>query len=153
MPTDLTSTNYETHVNDKSNFILDFHATWCKPCLRMKPHFEKAESFVKSIGLDLKFLACDVDEAGDIAEKYNVEKMPTVLLYKDGKEVSKRIGEFKNDEQILTFIGAHFDVNVKKKEDVKDENDVKQEENDNVKELDDGRVGYDRDDDDENDDE
>jgi thioredoxin 1 len=136
MPTILDSSNRKELLTEKTNGIVDFHATWCKPCKAMKPFFEKAESFVKEeLKLDFTFFTCDVDAAEDVAEEFHVEKMPTIILFKDGKIVTKRIGAFSNDEEILTFIGAHFDV---KKKDKTDE----------TSESDDGRVGYEKDDDD-----
>lgn len=112
MPTVLTSENIAKYTNGESKFnsIIDFSAVWCPPCQRMKPIFEEAEKFSKENSIDIEFLTCDVDDESDIAALFNIDQMPTVILLKEGKEVSRRIGEFKTLEKLMVFIGEHFDV-------------------------------------------
>lgn len=147
MPTSLTSANFNEYINVNSHAIVDFTATWCGPCKRMKPFYEKAESFIKDCtDLKLPFLACDADEEPDILNEYGIEGLPTVVLFKNGERVATG-GPFPDDKTILTFIGRHFDVKEKEKpkEQEKENEDQKQSGSDS--EASDGRVGYDKDDD------
>jgi len=113
MPVELTEKNYEQYVNDKSNVFIDFWAEWCGPCKRMKPEFHAAETFMNSYtNTQLTFASVNVDEQENIAFKFSVELLPTLLLVKDGKLVEKSAG-FRNKEDLLLIIGKHFDVTEK----------------------------------------
>lgn len=105
----LTSENYAQYINEDADAIIDFSATWCGPCKRMKPNFESAESFMKSIKSTLAFLTVDVDNQDSIARDYDIESMPTIIIIKTGKIVQKIEG-FMTTEKILMNIGKHFDI-------------------------------------------
>ncbi len=65
--------------------VIDFFATWCGPCKRIAPAFEElAKKFSR-----ITFLKVDVDEAQDIASKYDVNSLPTFVFLKNGVEVHR----------------------------------------------------------------
>lgn len=105
----LNTENYDDNINETTNAIIDFSATWCGPCKRMKPYFEKAATFVQSINLDVKFFEIDVDESEEIAQDFEVSCMPTLVLIKNG-EIVARCNGFMSDQEMLTMIGSHFDI-------------------------------------------
>ena len=72
--------------------IVDFSATWCGPCQRMAPVVEK----LAREGVPIKKV--DVDQRGDLKLKYRIERLPTVILFVDGKEVSRHIGAMPESE-------------------------------------------------------
>lgn len=76
--------------------IVDFFATWCGPCKRLSPFLESIQTEYPTVG----FYKIDVDESEDLAEKYKVSAMPTVLLVRNGQELRRIIGldteEIKN---------------------------------------------------------
>ena len=111
MPIDLTSVNYETHVNDESNIIIDFSATWCGPCKRMEPYFKAAEQYVTKY-ITMTFAKVDVDSEPSICEKYNIECMPTIVLIKNNKILEVKMGALSYD-QIILMISKHFDLTKK----------------------------------------
>ena len=82
------------HLEDEEQFsdlikedkiLVDFFATWCGPCRMLGPVLEKTES-------DLKVIKIDTDEFEDLARKYGVMSIPTLVLLEKGKEVKRNIG-------------------------------------------------------------
>lgn len=84
----------EINENEFDNFInndyvlIDFFATWCGPCKMLSPIVEELASSRNNI----KVAKIDVDKCNDIARKYGVMSIPTLILFKNGVEVSKKVG-------------------------------------------------------------
>ena len=71
----------------KEPVLVDFYADWCGPCQMLAPNLEKlAEES------DITILKIDVDEFGEIAQKYRVMNIPTLMLFKEGKLVKREMG-------------------------------------------------------------
>ena len=70
--------------------VKKFSASWCGPCRTLKPIFEEVRNgYGSSI---VKFEEYDVDESSDVASKYNIRSVPTVIVEKNGKEVGRFAG-------------------------------------------------------------
>ena len=98
----ITSENYEEEVlkADKP-VIIDFYADWCGPCKMMSPIIDEiAEEKVDNI----KVGKINVDENQELAMKYGVMSIPTIILIKDGK-VEKTFVGVRNKSEILSAIG------------------------------------------------
>ena len=76
--------------------IYDFFATWCGPCRMQTPILEELE---KKMGDLVEFRKVDVDQNVDLAEKYGIQVVPTLIIEKDGKVV--RTMEGVTDEATL----------------------------------------------------
>lgn len=74
--------------------MIDFYADWCGPCKAMKPIFEEVE---KDYAGKIEFKKVDVDADGASAGQYGVMSIPTFVILKDGKEVSRKIGAMPKD--------------------------------------------------------
>ena len=68
--------------------ILDFYADWCGPCQMMKPVMEELEEKHP----EAKIRRINIDDEGEIAEKYSVSGIPCIVFVKDGKEVDRVVG-------------------------------------------------------------
>ncbi|PIV10309.1 MAG: thioredoxin [Candidatus Portnoybacteria bacterium CG03_land_8_20_14_0_80_41_10] len=87
----LTDQNFEEELKKAEKPILvDFWAQWCMPCFALGPILEKlAEEYYKE---KLTLAKVDLDTASLISQKYRIEQIPTVILFKEGKPISGFIG-------------------------------------------------------------
>lgn len=79
--------------------LVDFFATWCGPCKTQAPVLEE----LKEDRSDVKVVKIDVDQETEIAREYGVMSIPTLILFKDGKEVAKNVG-FMPKELLVQWI-------------------------------------------------
>ena len=91
--------DFDNLIKDKA--VVDFFATWCGPCKMFSPVFEDVSS-----EMDINFIKINVDEYPDIARKYGVMTIPTVILFKDGKEVERSVG-LKDKDSLIKLISKH----------------------------------------------
>lgn len=69
--------------------VVDFFATWCGPCKMLSPVFESlAEEMEDQAG----FFKVDIDESMDLAQRFTVTTVPTVIVFKDGQEKDRLVG-------------------------------------------------------------
>ena len=96
------------HIQNKEEFdsaikeglvLVDFFATWCGPCKMLSPVLEE----VANENPNLSVLKIDVDEVGELAARYGIQAIPTLMLFKNGQRVETRIG-YQNKNQLLAFI-------------------------------------------------
>ena len=109
MPTLLNDQNRKQIIKSDSNLMLYFTASWCGPCKRMKPEYNKAEEFMKDLVPGLIFTVTDVDESEGLCKDFLVQSMPTIIIIKKGKIVERSEGAI-NKEKILLMIGKYFDI-------------------------------------------
>lgn len=87
----ITSTSEFDQIVSSSGdslIVVDFFATWCGPCKMISPLLDKFSNEYSQV----KFLKVDVDQLGDIAQKYSISSMPTLVFIKNGEEVERVIG-------------------------------------------------------------
>lgn len=78
--------------------VKKFSATWCGPCKALAPIFEN----VKTKFNNIKFESIDVDQQFEIASKYSIRSVPTVIIEKDGKEIER----FSGVQSEMTYINS-----------------------------------------------
>lgn len=84
----LTSENFDKTIK-KGVVLVDFWATWCRPCLMQNPILEElADSLKNKISIG----KLDIDKNKDIANRYGITKIPTTIIFVDGKAIDKELG-------------------------------------------------------------
>ena len=99
----INENNFEEEVL-KSDIpvLVDFWATWCGPCKMLAPVIE---AIAKDHEGELKVCKADVDDNGELAEKYGISSIPTVILFKNGEAVKRSVGS-KSRGEMEKFIAG-----------------------------------------------
>ena len=75
-------------VIKEGTVLVDFFATWCGPCKMLSPVIDELSEEVT----DVKFVKVDIDEEELLTEQFEIQAVPTVLVFKNGKVVNKQLG-------------------------------------------------------------
>lgn len=90
----------EAISNTKGPVLVDFWAEWCGPCKMMNPVLE---NLAGELAGSVAIAKLNVDESPDIAQRYNVRGIPTLLLFNNGELVAQRTGA-ASQQQVKAFI-------------------------------------------------
>ena len=99
----ITPSNYNKAVNSKKLVVVKFWAPWCGICKALEPEYRKAK---RSLGSKVLFLEYNHDSAPKFAQQFNLIGLPTMILYKNGKEVSRLVADVTKDE-IIEWINQY----------------------------------------------
>ena len=87
MAKEITVANFETEVlKSEKPILIDFWATWCGPCMRQGPVVEELAEAGYEVG------KVDVDKEPSLAQQYKIMSIPTLLVFKGGKETARFVG-------------------------------------------------------------
>lgn len=84
-----------TEIINSQDVLIDFYADWCGPCQMLAPLLEEIDT--------IDILKVNVDEFKDIAASLGIMSIPTLILFRSGKEIKRKIG-FKNLDEIKKMI-------------------------------------------------
>lgn len=89
MAKEFTDANFDELLSSNKVVVADFWATWCGPCKAMGPSIDELATEYEGKALIGKV---DVEENNDLAEKYAIRSVPTIIFFKDGEMVDKVVG-------------------------------------------------------------
>jgi len=104
---DLTSKEVIEKINNGENFILDCHGLWCGPCKVMIPQLVAAYEIIKEDMPDVGVYKYDIDSDREFTASLGIRSVPTVKVYKSGKEVHSQPGLLMT-EQIVSLSRSKF---------------------------------------------
>lgn len=84
-------------INGKKPVLIDFFAEWCGPCKMMSPILKQVK---KDIGDTAIILKVDVDKNQELASKFQIRGVPTLLLFKEGKILWRQSGVVQKNELV-----------------------------------------------------
>ena len=85
---------FDALIQDEKPVLVDFFATWCGPCRMFAPTFDE-------FAADHDEVACvkiDVDQLGEIAKRFGIMSIPTIILFKNGEPAKKNVGTMDLEE-------------------------------------------------------
>jgi len=100
----LTKDNFEKTLETSLPVLVDFWAPWCGPCKMLSPIIEEAST--KLEGKTVVGKVC-VDDEKELAMKFSVMSIPTIVVFKDGKEVDRSVGYIELEE-VIALANKHI---------------------------------------------
>lgn len=95
--------SFKQLINQKVPVLVDFKADWCGPCKMMTPILKEVKQQLKD---NIKIIKIDVDKNQPIAATYQVRGVPTLILFKEGKQVWRQSGVLQAN-QLIQIINNH----------------------------------------------
>ena len=90
---------FDELINSEDLTVIDFSASWCMPCRMLKPILERVADTCN----DVSFYNVDIDENEEIAKRYRIFSVPTLVSFKQGKKLDSLVG-LNSFEDIVEFV-------------------------------------------------
>ena len=85
----LTKENFDAEIGGETPILVDFWASWCGPCKMLMPIIDQ---IAKEADGKYKVGKVNVDEQGELAMRYGIQSIPTLIVFKNGEEVNRLLG-------------------------------------------------------------
>ena len=93
----MEKTNFQNLISSETPVLVDFFATWCGPCQMLSPILKQVKD---NVGDKITIVKIDVDKNQEIASKYNVRGVPTMMLFQNNKQLWRQSGVLSKEEII-----------------------------------------------------
>ena len=105
VPIDLNDQTFTKHITKNDlPVVVDFWAEWCGPCKMMAPEFKQAAGLVEP---HARFAKVDTENSQQTAAQFGIRSIPTMILFKKGKEVARQAGAM-NASQISQWVQSNL---------------------------------------------
>jgi len=96
--------NFDSIINDTQPVIVDFHALWCSPCKAQSPILK---DLAVELGDKVRVIKIDIDQNNALASRYSIQSVPTLIVFKDSKQVWRHSGVVSKSE-LLSVLKQHI---------------------------------------------
>ena len=96
--------NFETHIQGELPVVVDFFADWCGPCKMMPPILNEVK---QRAGAKATILKMDIDKNRHYADKYGIQSIPTLIIFRQGKILWRKTGVASTSE-IMQQLQPHL---------------------------------------------
>jgi thioredoxin 1 len=101
---EVSDADFEKEVLQSSEpVVVDFFAEWCGPCKAMAPTLEQVAA---ELAGKVKVAKLDVDQNPEVTQRYRIQAMPTLMIFKDGKVAAQRVGALVQKKQLTDWING-----------------------------------------------
>ncbi len=97
----INDSNFSSDVLEKDFVLVDFYADWCGPCRMILPFLEEIQN-----ELNIQIVKVNIDESPNLASKYDVMSIPTLIIFKKGEKVSVNVGA-ASKARLIDWIKSH----------------------------------------------
>ena len=103
----VTDETFSKQVLESTQYVVvDFWASWCPPCMALKPVYHKVAADYAAAEKPIKFVSVNVDENRATPTKYRIRSIPTLMVFKDGKLVETRVGGM-SEAKLIEWTGKY----------------------------------------------
>jgi len=95
------NSSFENIIKSDKPVLIDFFGSWCGPCKMLIPILKQVKD---SLGERISIIKIDVDKNQELASKYQVRGVPTIILYQSGKQLWRQSGVLTKDQIIKTIL-------------------------------------------------
>lgn len=95
----LNEEDFNSEINKSNLTVIDFYADWCGPCKMLSPFLEQLSEQYS----DVNWAKVDIEESQSLAARFSISSIPTIIFFKDGKEVERSVG-FKPMEELEKLV-------------------------------------------------